>query len=50
MSRTPVNMLKCLQIQMKVEELGHLWLRTLHGAFEAFVQLGSKRLRRQPSQ
>lgn len=50
MSRTPVNMLKCLQTQMKVEELGHLWLRTLHGAFEAFVQLGSKRLRRQPSQ
>lgn len=50
MNRTLVNMLKCPGTQMKVEELGHLWLRTLHGAFEAFVQLGSKWLRRQPSQ
>lgn len=50
MSRTLVNMLKCPGTQMKVEELGHLWLRMLHGAFEAFVQPGSKWLRRQPSQ
>lgn len=42
MSRTLVNMLKCPETQVKVEEFGHSWLRTLHRAFKAFVQPGSK--------
>lgn len=31
MNRTLVNMLQCPKTQIKVGELGHLWLLVLHG-------------------